>query len=262
MNWADKEVRYKVSIITVCFNSAATIRDTIESVLSQDYPEIEYIIVDGASRDGTLAIVNEYRNQIATVISEPDDGIYDAMNKGITVATGHVVGILNSDDFYSDNHVIKEVVKEFVESNVDSVYADLAIISRDDKRYLRYYGSGKFTIKHIRFGWMIPHPTFFVKRKYYEKFGLYRTNYRVAADFELLARFLWRERISHKRIPKCIINMRHGGISSHGLWWRFHQNLEIVRACRENDIRTNIFIVLLKTPFKLLEYLRPIKPQE
>ncbi|MDY6823773.1 MAG: glycosyltransferase family 2 protein [Thermodesulfobacteriota bacterium] len=252
----------KVSIITVCFNSAATIRDTIESVLFQDYPDIEYIIVDGASQDRTLDIVDEYRNRIATVISEPDNGIYDAMNKGIQAATGDIVGILNSDDFYADDQVIGEVVAEFVISNVDSVYADLAIVSRDDKKYLRYYGSEKFTIKHIRFGWMIPHPTFFVKRKYYEKFGLYKTNYRVAADFELLTRFLWREKISHKRLPKCIIKMRHGGISSHGLWWRFHQNLEIVRACRENGIRTNIFIVLLKTPFKLLEYLGPTKFQE
>lgn len=247
----------KISIITVCFNSAATIRDTIDSVLAQTYPDIEYIVVDGASRDGTIDILRGYGERISRFISEPDQGIYDAMNKGIGLATGDYVGIINSDDFYADERVIDDVVATVQADDVDAVYADLVIVARDNpQKTVRYYSSQNFQVSKIRLGWMIPHPTFFVKRSCYLQHGLYKLGYRVAADFELLARFLWCKKISHKRIPRAIIRMREGGISSNGLWWRFHQNLEIVRACRENGIYTNIAIVLAKTPFKLLEYVK------
>ncbi|MBB3063178.1 glycosyltransferase [Microbulbifer rhizosphaerae] len=246
-----------ISIVTVSFNSADTIRDTIESVLGQNYPHIEYIIVDGGSTDGTIKIVEEYRHRITTIISEPDSGIYDAMNKGITVATGDIVGILNSDDVYTDNQVITDVASEFEASGADSVFSDLLIVDRNNlNKRVRYYSSEKFSVSKLKWGWMVPHPTFFVRKYCYEKFGLYKMGYRVAADFELVARFLWQAGISHSRLPRYIIRMREGGISSKGIWWRLHQNLEVVRACRENGIYTNILIVLLKVPFKLLEYTR------
>lgn len=247
----------KISIITVCFNSAETIRATIESVVTQSYPDIEYIIVDGASTDGTLDIIEEYYHDIDCVISEPDKGIYDAMNKGICAASGDVIGILNSDDIYSDCDVIREVAEQFETSSVDSVYADLVMVRRDNAdKILRYYSSENFRISRIRLGWMLPHPTFFVRKRCYSDYGLYKLGYRVSADFELITRFLWKERITHKRIPRPIIKMRQGGISSTGFFGRIHQNYEIVRACRENGLYTNIFMVLLKFPFKLLEYWR------
>lgn len=245
----------KVSIITVSYNSVDTIQDTIESVLNQKYPNIEYIIVDGNSNDGTMEVVSKYRDKITKVVSEPDNGIYDAMNKGIVLATGDFVGILNSDDVYSDSSVIEDVVGQLVSTGADCTYADLMFVSRGDlNKRVRFCSSKNFSISKFRWGWMVPHPTFFVKRSCYEKFGLYKMGYRVSADFELLVRFMLRERISSARLPRCIVKMRDGGISTSGLLWRVHQNFEIVRACRENGVYTNIFFVLLKAPWKLLEY--------
>lgn len=247
----------KVSIITVCYNSAETIRDTIESVLSQNYPCIEYIIVDGGSSDMTMEIVDEYASRIAKVVSEPDNGIYDAMNKGIRLAAGEIVGILNSDDVYTDTTVISDVVSHFALSKSEAVYADLSIVERGNiDKVVRYCGSKNFTVSRLRWGWMVPHPTLFVTKGSYEKFGLYKLDYRVSADFEMVARLFLNKGVSYSRLPRSIVRMRSGGISTTGFWSRFHQNLEIVRACRENGIYTNIFFVLLKVPFKLIEYIR------
>ncbi|WP_444933543.1 glycosyltransferase family 2 protein [Microbulbifer sp. JTAC008] len=245
----------KISLITVCLNSADTIRDTILSVLAQDYANIEHIIIDGGSTDGTLEIISEFKDRVAAVVSEKDSGIYDAMNKGICLASGDIVGTINSDDVYSDSRVISNVVNEFLVSGAQSVYADLEIVARNNlSQRVRFYGSSKFRVSKFRWGWMPPHPTFFVRRDCYKKLGLYKTNYRVAADFELLARFLYRDKISFRRLPKCIVKMREGGVSSQGVWGRIHQNLEIVRACKENHIYTNFFLILFKVPLKLLEY--------
>ena len=246
----------KITIITVCFNSQETIRDTIQSVLSQDYPEIEYIVVDGASTDHTPEILAEYSDRIACVISEPDDGIYDAMNKGIHQASGDFIGILNSDDVYRDKTVISKVVQEIESSGADALFADLCIVERNNlNKVIRYCSAKKFRIWKIRWGMTIPHPTFFVSRDSYEKYGLYKINYRVSADFELIARFLYHHSVSYVYLPQNIVKMRHGGISTTGLWGRIHQNLEIVRACRENNIYTNIFMVAMKLPFKIFEYM-------
>ena len=243
----------KVSIVTVCYNSAATIRDTIESVLAQDYADIEYIIVDGASKDNTLSIVNEYRDRIATVISEPDKGIYDAMNKGIQAATGDVVGILNSDDFFTSNKSIDHIVSGFT-SGVDAVYADLVYVKQDNPTAIsRLYSSAGFAKWKMRFGFMIPHPTFYVRRELFDKFGYYKLNYRVAADFELMARFFIGS-INAKRVNAIVVSMREGGISSNGLRWRIHQNMEISRACNENGIFTVFPLLIIKLPFKLLSF--------
>jgi len=246
----------KVSIITVCFNSEKTVRDTIESVLSQDYHDIEYIIIDGGSSDETVSIVSEYNNKITKVISEPDQGIYDAMNKGIRVATGEYVGALNSDDIFSHNHVVSDIVQLLMRTKVDAIFGDLIIVDREDiSTVVRSYSSKYFNKWKIRFGLMLPHPTFYAKRILFDKFGHYKLDYRVAADFELITRFLCNG-ITYARNPDVMVIMREGGISGAGFWWRVHQNIEIVRACKTNGIYTNIIFVALKLPVKLLSYIK------
>lgn len=246
----------KISIITVCFNSKETLRDTIESVLSQDYTNIEYIIIDGNSSDDTLSIIQEYVNDIDKVISEPDKGIYDAMNKGVKVAVGDYVGILNSDDIFAHNHVISDIANLLKINAADAVYGDLVLVNRNNTSdIVRSYSSKYFRKWKIRFGLMLPHPTFYVRRSLFDKLGFYKLNYRVAADFELMTRFLCNG-ISLVRNSDVMIKMRQGGISSNGFWWRVHQNFEIIKACKENNIYTNIFLVALKLPVKLLSYIK------
>lgn len=245
----------KVSIITVCFNSEKTIEDTLKSVQSQTYSDIEYIVVDGQSKDRTNEIVNEYDDIVSIHVTEKDNGLYDAMNKGISLASGDVIGILNSDDVLADESVIAQIVSGFDDESVDAVYSDLIYVSEHNlNKPTRLYSSKIFSKRMIKFGIMLPHPTFYVRKKYYETFGVYKTNYRVAADFELLTRFMSKG-IKSIRLPFISVKMREGGISSSGLLWRVHQNFEIARACRENGIYTNIFLVMLKLPYKLLTLL-------
>jgi len=247
----------KVSIITVCFNSAGTIRDTIESVLTQDCPNIEYIMVDGASRDSTMEIVDEYRDRIATVISEPDKGIYDAMNKGIEAATGDIVGFLNSDDFYADETVVRRLVEQMELAGTDTVFADVVFVDpANTNRVVRYYDSSKFHPGRLRYGWMPAHPTLMVKRELYRKYGGYEIDYQIAADFEMIAKLLYTARATYSYLPYIAIKMRVGGISTNGLRARWTLNMEIVRACRSNGIQTSFPRVLLKVPLKLLEFVR------
>lgn len=247
----------KISIITVCYNSVETIRDTIESVLSQQYPDIEYIIVDGASKDGTLELISEYEGRISKVISESDKGIYDAMNKGVQAATGDFVGILNSDDVFAGSDVIQNLVAHLKNNpSADAVYADLVFVQRKEMDVVtRRYSSSGFSPWKVRFGFMIPHPTFYARRELFEKYGNYKLGYRVSADFELMARFMSKG-VKMVRHSAVMVKMREGGISTTGFWWRIHQNLEIVRACRENGIYTNILLVAMKVPFKLASYFK------
>lgn len=243
----------KISIITVCFNSAKTIRDTIESVLSQDYPNIEYIVIDGGSSDETASIVNEYSDRISTIVSERDRGIYDAMNKGIALANGDIVGMLNSDDVYINKHAVSDLIREMLEKNTDSVYADLVIVDPLDlNKVMRYYDSSYFTPNKFRFGWMPAHPTFFVRRSLYDKVGPYSLDYKISADFEMLIRLLWVERASYAYLKKPIVRMRHGGASTAGLSRVILLNKEIVLACRKHHINTNLLLLMLKIPTKLL----------
>lgn len=247
----------KISIITVCYNSSDTIRDTIESVLSQSYNDIEYIVVDGGSKDGTVEIISEFGGRISKFISEPDQGIYDAMNKGVMVATGDFVGILNSDDVFADSEVVKNLVCYLKDNpNIDASYADLVFVLRKQTNVVtRKYSSLSFSPWKIRFGFMIPHPTFYARRHLFNTLGAYKLGYRVSADFELMARF-FSQGVKMARYPSVMVKMREGGISTTGFWWRVHQNFEIVRACKENGIYTNIFMIAMKIPFKLSGYLR------
>jgi glycosyltransferase involved in cell wall biosynthesis len=246
----------KVSIITVCFNSVATIRDTIDSVLAQDFDDLQYLVIDGGSSDGTMDIVRGYGDNIDVVVSEPDHGIYDAMNKGIELATGDVVGLLNSDDIYAYDSVLSELVELMVSSGSDTVFADLAIVDADNfERVIRHYDSSKFNTGRLAYGWMPAHPTFMVKRELYVKHGGFLTDYQIAADFEMVARLLHTAAASYAYLPVVAVKMRSGGISTRGLKSSCILNREIVRACRANGIKTSLAQVLLKTPAKLMEYL-------
>lgn len=246
----------KVSIITVCFNSESTIRDTIESVRDQDYPDIEYIIVDGGSTDGTLDIIEEYGGIVSALISGPDHGIYDAMNKGILASKGDVVATLNSDDFYADKSSIQKLVSCMEQSGADTVFADLIIIDpRNSENIVRYYKSSHFYPEKLRYGWMPAHPTFLAKRTLFDKWGLYSLNYRIAADFEMMVRLLYKANASYAYLPEVVVKMRAGGVSTRGLRNSWILNIEIVRSCRENGLKTSLPRILMKIPAKLLEYI-------
>jgi glycosyltransferase involved in cell wall biosynthesis len=246
----------KISIITVVFNNKETIKSAIDSVLSQTYKNIEYIIIDGASDDGTLEVVQSYGDKISKFVSEKDKGIYDAMNKGINLATGGIVGILNSDDFYIDEKVIEKVIKEFEEKDVDSVYADLVFVRPENlDKTVRYYDSSKFNLSRFAYGWMPAHPTFFVKREAYEKYGVFRTDLKIAADFDILVRFLFNHKISYSYIQEVLVKMRIGGVSTsfNSIWII---SIEQLQVCRDNGMDTNIFKILLKYPGKMLGYFK------
>lgn len=248
-----------VSIITVCFNSEKTIRDTIESVLSQSYKEIEYIVIDGGSTDSTLAILEGYREKISHLVSERDEGIYDAMNKGIALAQGDVVGMLNSDDVYFDENTVGIMMHKLSSTGSDCVFADLLVVDRDNlKRVRRYYDSSRFTPKKFRYGWMPAHPTFFVKKSIYNLVGNFSLDYKIASDYEMLVRLLWVKKISYAYLKKPIVRMRQGGASSSGLSRNWILNREIVMACKAHGINTSLFLLTLKIPGKLLEVVRPL----
>jgi glycosyltransferase involved in cell wall biosynthesis len=247
----------KVSIITVVYNGEKTIEDTILSVDSQDYPNREHIVIDGASTDKTLAIIHEHRSCITQVVSEPDQGIYDAMNKGISLATGGIIGILNADDIYYSPHCIRLVVDAFVAQGVDAVCGDLVYVLPDNlDKIIRYYSSSGFHPDRFAYGIMPAHPAFFVKRSCYEKWGLFKTDYMIAADFELLARFLRTCQVPYTCLPRVLVKMRTGGVSTRSFKSNWILNREIVRACKENHIRTNIFKVYSKYIFKVLQFIK------
>jgi glycosyltransferase involved in cell wall biosynthesis len=249
----------KVSIVTVVYNNSQTIRCAIESILAQDYPNIEYIIIDGASTDGTIEIVKSYGDRITKFISEPDRGIYDAMNKGISLASGDIIGILNSDDFYASTDIISTVVNTMDKLQVDSVFGDLVYVKPDNlTKIVRYYPSDKFHPELFAYGWEPPHPTFFVKRTAYQKYGLFKTSYKIGADFDLMSRFLYKSNISHAYIPKVMVYMRTGGTSTKNLNAIWINIQEVVRACRENGIKTNAVKVSLKYLTKVFQYLPTI----
>jgi glycosyltransferase involved in cell wall biosynthesis len=250
----------KITIITACLNAHETLESCFASVVAQRNVEIEHILIDGGSTDGTLDVIDKYSDHIARVVSGPDNGIYDAMNKGLRLATGDVIGILNADDMYFNEYCLQTVVDEFERSQAASVFGDLVYIRPDNlDRVVRYYRSNHFSINHFARGWMPAHPTFFVKRACYERYGLFKTDYRIAADYELLVRFLAKHNVSYSYIPKVLVKMRTGGVSTRSLVSNYILNREIVRACRENGVETNIFIVLSKYFTKILQLFQ--KPQ-
>ena len=249
----------KISLITVTFNSGGTLRDTIQSVLSQIYPDIEYIIVDGCSQDKTIDIIKEYEPLFhgrLKWISEKDNGLYDAMNKGIRMATGDIVGIINSDDFYHRRDIIMKVAEAFKNSDIRAVYGDVRFVNPQNlDKTVRYYSSKRFTSEMFRFGFMPAHPTFFTYRKYFEEFGYYKTDYKIAADYELLIRFLYVHQLKSKYLPFDFMKMRTGGTSTASIRSNILLNKEIVRACKENGIWTCMPLLFLKYLIKVFELL-------
>lgn len=246
----------KISIITVAFNAAPTIADTLESVAAQTHPDIEHIVVDGASTDGTLGVLKRHGRRVARLISEPDQGIYDAMNKGLRLATGEVIGFLNADDVYADAGVLERVSEIMEREKLDALFGDAEFVSPTHPgRLLRRYRSERFRSDRIAWGWMPAHPTLFLRCQVYERFGQFRTDYRIAGDFELVARMFHGGTLSYRHVPEVLVRMRTGGISTGG--WRntLLLNREVLRACRENGIPTSLPKILSKYPAKLLEFL-------
>lgn len=251
-----------VSIITASFNSERTIADTLTSVALQDYPNIEHIIIDGCSSDKTLEIVNNFRH-VKKIISERDNGIYDAMNKGIKESKGYLIGILNSDDFYPDHAVISRVVNQLKQDNTDSLYGDLVYVSQNDTRKrLRTWIAGEFKTSKFLFGWMPPHPTFFVRKEMYEKWGYFNTALRSAADYELMLRFLYKHHVSVSYLPQIIVTMRSGGVSNSSILNRIRANREDSEAWRMNGLRPRIYTSWLKPLRKLTQFIHGKKKQE
>jgi glycosyltransferase involved in cell wall biosynthesis len=244
-----------ISIITVSYNSRGTIIDTIKSVLSQTYPEIEYIIIDGVSVDGTKEIIDSFKDRISKYIREPDTGLYDAINKGIRIATGDIIGVLHSDDFFYDNNVVEKIAKAFYKNDIDAVFGDVRFIDRYNlSKTVRYYSSKHFKPLKFRFGFMPPHPSFYVKRELFEKLGYYKTNYKIAADFELEMRFLLTNHVRYSYLELPFVSMRTGGISNKSIFSNITLNKEIFKACRENGVRTNYFFIYSKYFTKIFQF--------
>lgn len=244
----------KISIITATYNSEAHIADCVRSVNSQTYDNIEHIIIDGASKDNTVKIIEETPNRVAKIVSEPDKGIYDAMNKGIRMATGDVIGILNSDDFFTSDDVIEKVVDTFNNNDIDALYGDVHFVDPNDlNKCVRYYSSAIFKPPLFRFGFMPAHPSFYMKRECYEKHGLYALDYKISSDFDLLVRYILKEKINCKYLKKDFVTMRTGGVSTENFNSRVTLNREIVKACKKYGIKTNMFLLSLKYLYKIFE---------
>ena len=247
----------KISLITAAYNSGSTLPDTLESVLRQTWTDLEYIIVDGASKDGTMDLVREYEARFEgrlRWISEPDKGIYDAMNKGLAMATGDVIGILNSDDFFSSDTILEQVAIAMADPDIDAVYGDIHFVHPDDlTKCVRYYSSKSFRRWQMRMGFMPAHPSFYCRRDIYEKYGRFDASFRVSADFELLLRLIFVHRIHTRYIPLDFVTMRTGGASTSG--FRSYERIlqDHLRAYRQNGVRSNLLLDGLRYPCRLLE---------
>lgn len=247
---------YKVSVITASLNSEKTICQTIESVNCQSYSNKEHIIIDGKSSDRTVELIKSKIDKVSVFLSEKDKGMYDAINKGIRVATGDIIGVLNSDDFFCDGNVLKKLMDVFNNDDVDAVYGDVAYIDRKDPdKIVRYYSSKSFHPGKFRYGFQPAHPSFYVKRSILEQYGLYKSEYKIAGDFELLVRLIYASGIKTRYLSFPFVFMRMGGLSNKSLKNVILMNREDLQACRENGINTNILNIYLKYPIKVFEFL-------
>ena len=248
----------KISIITASYNSVSTLANAMGSVLHQTYTDWEYIIVDGGSTDGTVDLIKKYEPQFGGKLkwtSEPDHGIYDAMNKGISRATGDVVGILNSDDFYTSNDVLSTIASELSDSSLDAVYGDIHFVRPGNPHKIaRYYSSKRFRPFWLRFGFMPAHPSFYVRKNVYEQYGGYRTDMKIGSDFEMMVRLFRRHHIRAKYIPMDFVTMLMGGASTAGFSSHLLLAKEDVRACKLNGIYSNQWMMYMKYLYKLFEF--------
>lgn len=247
----------KISIVTVCYNSEKHIKTAIESVINQTYPNIEYIVVDGASKDKTIEIIKSYGNKITKFVSEPDKGIYDAMNKGFRMATGDYLAVINSDDFYINNNAIELVVNELNTKKTDSLFADLIYVEENNtNKQVRYWKSKPYQQGAFRKGWHPAHPTFFVKNEVYQKYGYFDLSFKLAADFELMLRFLEKYKITSCYLPQPIIKMRLGGTTNKNFKNIFNQNIECYKAFKTNGLKVSFLYPLFRLLPKLTQYFK------
>lgn len=245
----------KVSLITVVYNAQQFIANCIESIIAQDYKEIEYIVIDGGSTDGTLQIIKSYQIHIEHLVSERDHGMYDALNKGITLASGDIIGILNADDMLASADVISAIVKAFQKSNTDGVYGNLNYIHPNTNQVLRKWVSKPFAKKDIENGWMPAHPTLYLKRALFNQYGGYSLDYGTAADYELMLRFLYRYEVKAVFIDKLLVNMRNGGMSNATVKQRYHALINDFKALKSNKVNTPVKAIFLKKFSKLVQFL-------
>jgi glycosyltransferase involved in cell wall biosynthesis len=250
----------KISIITVVFNNPEVSR-ALDSILAQkleEGDELELIVVDGGSRDGTLDVLGRYREKLAALVTEPDEGIYDAMNKGLRLATGEVIGTLNSDDVYAGVHAVASLARRLKETRADLVYADVVYVSRNDPaRVVRHFRSGPLVAGGFAKGWMPAHPTVFVRRSVYQKYGLFDPSLKFAADFELMMRFLAGGEVSWSYLPEVMVRMQAGGASNASLLNILKSNLESYRACRMNRVEVTPWFFVHKLGSRLPQFFRP-----
>jgi glycosyltransferase involved in cell wall biosynthesis len=227
----------KISIITAVYNNCETIAAALDSVLAQTGADFELIVIDGGSTDGTLAVLNGYADRLAVLVSEPDRGIYDALNKGIRRASGEVVGFLHSDDLFADDCVLKRVVEAFADPQVEAVYGDLLYVRKDNPdEVVRYWRAGAFSRARLGWGWMPPHPTFYVRRAVYERLGVFDTKYHIAADYDCMLRFLGKGCLRVGYIPEVLVKMRLGGASNRSLKNILRKSQEDYRALKNNQV--------------------------
>ncbi len=246
----------KITIITVVFNGAHTISDCIESVLSQDYGDVEYIIIDGNSTDDTLKIIERYGSSVQRVVSEPDRGIYDAMNKGVRLATGDVIGILNADDVYASSEVLTEVAGALLRDGTDAVYGDLVYTDQKDRdKVVRKWISGAYKKGSFRRGWMPPHPTFFIRSSFYSQYGSFRTDLGSAADYELMLRMIEKHGVSLSYVKRVLVKMRSGGVSNQSLANRWEANRNDLKAWKLNGLKPGLFTLIIKPLRKVFQFL-------
>lgn len=244
----------KISIITPTFNVEKTLQDTLNSVVSQTYTNIEHIIVDGCSSDKTIELLNLYDNKNAIILSEKDKGLYDAINKGINLASGEIIGILNADDIFFDNEVIANIVDSFnLDADLQAIYGNIVFVNKSNK-VIRKYNANRWNSDKFRWGFMPPHPSFFCKKLVFQKFGYYEIDYKISADFELLIRFIFTNRINVRYVPITTTIMRMGGVSTKGIRSVIILNREILKACKKNSIYTNYLMLYSKYFKKVFEF--------
>jgi glycosyltransferase involved in cell wall biosynthesis len=247
-----------ISVVTAVWNRVSTIDTAMRSVDSQDYPWVEHVLIDGCSTDGTLELIRARQNESKVVLSEPDEGIYDALNKGIKLAHGEIIGLLHSDDEFAHPGILSLIAEAFSEPDVSVVYGDVVFFRANNRNVpVRRYRSDRFAPDKLAWGWMPAHPAMFFRRQIFDRFGYYKTDYKIAADFEFVARVFRQPGVVARYLPEVLIRMQIGGASTAGFRSTINLNLEVLRALRENEFKTNIFKLLMKYPFKALEYLRP-----
>ncbi len=247
----------KISVITVCYNSAKTLEGTLRSVAAQDYQDTEHIVIDGGSSDGSANILAAYRTRLTYLVSEPDHGIYDAMNKGLALARGEVICFLNADDHYASPKVLSQVATKMQAQKLDALMGDVGYFhERSPQRIVRRYRSDRFTPKRLSWGWMPAHPALFLNKNVVQRVGKFRTDYRIAGDFEFIVRAFHGHALRYEHIPEVLVLMQTGGASTGGWRSKMLLNREVLRACRENGLQTHMLKILSKYPAKLMEIMR------